>query len=436
MKKFDLTRNWGLKLASFIVAFFIWLAVVNINDPQTSQPFHNIQVKLQNTSIITDQNMVYEVLDHSDVITTVTVYGPRSVVDELSAENIVATANLEELSSLNTVSVTFYSTKNNSELTNIKGSSDTVKLNIENKKTIQLVLKTEIDSNVADGYIVGDVSTDQNLIRISGPESVVSQVTKAVAVVDNLDGFSSDIATNVDVRLFDEEGNEINDASLTKTPSTVLVNVPILETKTVDMLAEVSGTPADGYMATGDITIEPATVVVAGKSSVLRNISAITIPEDALNITGQKEDMISTLGIKNYLPDGVVLGDPSFDGKVTVTVSIGQIVTEDFALSEDNISIQNVPQGYVAELADPDEELTYSITGLATQVNGVSRNNLTAVADITDYLRDAGYMPAEGEEQEEVNIREGTYTVPLTVTLPEGLSGTSVHVRIILTKTE
>jgi len=257
-------------------------------------------------------------------------------------------------------------------LTNIKGSSDTVKLNIENKKTIQLVLKTQIDSNVADGYIVGDVSTDQNLIRISGPESVVSRVSKAVAVVGNLEGFSSDIATNVDVTLYDDEGNVVEDSSLTKTPSTVLVKVPILETKTVDVLAEVSGTPAEGYVATGDITIEPATVVIAGKSSALRNVTSITIPEDALNITGQTEDMVTTLGIKSYLPENVVLGDSSFDGKVTVTIAIGKIITEDFTLTEDNIQIINVPDGYSAELATLEEDLTYSITGLSELVNAVN----------------------------------------------------------------
>ncbi|MCR4587225.1 MAG: hypothetical protein K5682_02350 [Lachnospiraceae bacterium] len=441
MKKFDLTKNWGLKLASFLIAFFIWLAVVNINDPQTSQPFHNIQVKLQNTDIITDQDMVYEVLDNTDVITTVTVYGPRSVVDDLNADNIVATANLEELSSLNTVSVSFYSNKNNSELTNIKGSSDTVKLNIENKKTIQLVLKTQIDSNVADGYIVGDVSTDQNLIRISGPESVVSRVSKAVAVVGNLEGFSSDIATNVDVTLYDDEGNVVEDSSLTKTPSTVLVKVPILETKTVDVLAEVSGTPAEGYVATGDITIEPATVVIAGKSSALRNVTSITIPEDALNITGQTEDMVTTLGIKSYLPENVVLGDSSFDGKVTVTIAIGKIITEDFTLTEDNIQIINVPDGYTAELATLEEDLIYSITGLSELVDAVNENSLVAEADVTAYLKEAGYLP-DGDSQgdtteEEVDLKEGTYSIPLTVELDDELTSDSkLHIRIILTKNQ
>ena len=87
-----LTANWGLKLASLIFAIILWFLVTNINDPVTTVRYTNIPVTLKNTNLITDQGQVYSVLDGSDIISSVTIYAPRSIIDSLSQNNIVATA--------------------------------------------------------------------------------------------------------------------------------------------------------------------------------------------------------------------------------------------------------------------------------------------------------------------------------------------------------
>lgn len=43
MKK-GLMNNWGLKILSFLLAVMLWLIVVNIDDPVTTQTFNNIPV--------------------------------------------------------------------------------------------------------------------------------------------------------------------------------------------------------------------------------------------------------------------------------------------------------------------------------------------------------------------------------------------------------
>ena len=100
-----LTANWGLKLASLIFAMVVWFLVTNINDPITSVRYNNIPVTLKNTNLITDQGQVYTVLDNSDVISSVTIFAPRSIIDSLSQNNVVAYADIQDLSSLNTVSI-------------------------------------------------------------------------------------------------------------------------------------------------------------------------------------------------------------------------------------------------------------------------------------------------------------------------------------------
>ena len=47
MKK-GLMNNWGLKILSFLLAVMLWLIVVNIDDPVTTQTFNNIPVVVTN----------------------------------------------------------------------------------------------------------------------------------------------------------------------------------------------------------------------------------------------------------------------------------------------------------------------------------------------------------------------------------------------------
>ena len=98
-----LTRNLGLKIVSFLLAVALWLLVVNIDDPVVRWTYLDVPVTIKNADIITNQGMIYEVLDNTDVIPRVTVYAPRSVGENISKSDIVATADMNTLNSLNKI---------------------------------------------------------------------------------------------------------------------------------------------------------------------------------------------------------------------------------------------------------------------------------------------------------------------------------------------
>ena len=168
-----LTKNWGLKLGSFLFAVALWIIVTNINDPVISMKVSDVPVTIRNANLITDNGQIYEVLDGTDVIDTVTIMAPRSIIDSFAADgsNVVAVADMNDLTSLNTISIKLSTNKNNDKLESIRGSIDCVRLNIEKKKSKSFPLKTSTVGDVKEGYIVGDVSAEQNLVKISGPES-------------------------------------------------------------------------------------------------------------------------------------------------------------------------------------------------------------------------------------------------------------------------
>lgn len=409
-----LSRNWGLKIGSFLFAAILWLIVTNINDPVGTYKVYNVPVKIQNADLITNNGQVYEILDETDVIDTVTITAKRSVIDSLNENNVVAVADMNDLTSLNTISIRLSTNKYNDKLDSIEGSIDSVRLNIENKKTKTLQLKTDTVGEVKEGYMLGEITTEQNLVEISGPESLVSQVKKAVVSVD-ISGFTNNIGTDSVVRLYDEEDKIIASNSIVKNISKVRVNVEILELKTVALHFSASGAAASGYQATGEITADKDSIVIAGRAKVIDNISAVDIPETVLDITGARENVEVIVDVENYLPEGVILAESGFGGKVTATVMIEPTVEKTLTLRTEDIHIINMPEGYEGEIVGEEEQYEIVIVGLAANLSEVNAGTIQATVDMTAWMAEQGF---EEISDEYYNV-DVTYNLENNVSLKE-----------------
>ncbi len=423
-----LTSNWGLKLASVVFAAILWFLITNINDPVVSQTFYDVPVTIKNTSLITENGQVYEVLDDTDVISTVKVYAPRTAIDSLSKDNIVATADVANMTSNYTIAISLSTNKYSNEIESITGSIDTVKLDVEDKATKTLALTATTSGTLEDGYIVGTVSTEQNLIRVSGPESIVSQIKSAVVDVD-VTGFTSNIGTDADIKLYDEEGNVISEGNLTLNITSVRVNVTILETKRVPIVYTITGTPASGYQLTGVIDSTPDTILIAGRSSALSEVDFIGVSDALLNVQGLTENLETTIDLTDYLPSNISFGDSDFNGIVSVVVHIEETKSKTVDLDVSSFTISNVPEGYQVTIVTGEEEgdTTQSITvsGLQAALDTATASTITGEIDMQEFM----------DSRELDNLVAGTYSTSVDLTLPDGVSTSdSVSVQILITE--
>lgn len=418
-----LTHNLGLKLASLVLAFILWFLVVQIDDPKETDRFSNVQVKLINTELLETEGKVYEVLDNTDKV-TVTVTAPRSILKELRASDIVAEADVSKLTDINTIAITYYI--ENVETNYIKGDHEVVRLSVEDKKSKWIKLVSNTVGEVADGYIVSNVSLDQTNIEITGPESLVSQVDYA-AVDISVTGATASLSANVDIQLYDAEGNMVDNKSIKKNVDSAHMTVEVLATKDVPIEIQYMGVPADGYMATGVVESSHATVKIAGTSTALASISSIVVPEDRMNITGESSDMVDIINLKDYLPDNIKFADKKFDGKITATVYIEPIVEKELRIPVSNVTIVNLPEGFVAELPEDLENYKLTVSGLNEFIEPLQQNVMTGLIDIGAWMAD--------EEIEELKV--GTYTIPVTFGLSEDVTmKTPVTVVVKITTVE
>ncbi len=418
-----LTANWGLKLASLIFAIVVWFLVTNINDPVTSVRYTNIPVTLKNTNLITDQGQVYTILDGSDTISSVTIYAPRSIIDSLSQNNVIATADLQELSSLNTVSVDVKTNKYFDKIEKIDTSSDMVKLSVERKASKSLALGATTSGSLADGYVIGDVTTEQNMVRISGPESVVNQVASATVDVD-VTGFTSNIGTDADIMLLDAEGEVVDSSLISMNIKTVRVNVVIYETKYVPITYSVGGNPAGGYIFTGEVESTPDTVQIAGRSNTIASINEIMVDDPNITVEGLTGNLTYTYNLAQYLPSGVTLADEDFSGSVSVVVHVSAIDTRTYDVNVSRITVNGDPAGFNVYVDNTEyETVSLTLQGLPSTLNGVSENSLEGSVNIEDILA----------ANDLTELKAGTYSADVNWILPDGVTakGTvSVYVTV------
>ena len=420
-----LTNNWGLKLIAILFALILWFAVINIDDPVVSETFRNVPVQIVNTEVLTEAGKTYEVLDDSAVVESITVYGPRTLVESLNENDIVAKADINDITVANTVAVNVsVDVRNSSKITNIRSSLDCVKLNIENSKTKQLVIHATTTGKLASGYIVGEIELDQNRIRVSGPTSIVSQISTAKVNVDITES-SSDVATYGIVRLYDKDGVEITSELLVKGTEKVHINVDVVPTKYVPVKYQLSGAVAEGYAVVEDaITCDVMTVLIAGETEELRNVKEIMIAGEELNVNGLKEEKEFAVSMKNYLPQGIILGDKEYDGKATIKVPVEELVTEVVEILKEDLTIEKIPEGITVSMIDVPEYTELEVTGPVSKVRQAMTNKITGVIDMEEALPGTGLSA----------WLEGTYAVKAKLNVPEGVENTPFMVTIEVKK--
>jgi len=417
MKK-RLTHNLGLKLAALFVACCLWLISMNINDP-VSQRVYTVAVQLLNMNTLTNSGKYVEVLDNTDTI-RVTVRASRSVFSDFSEKNIVATADVSEMTDDNRLPIALTTTKSDSKIESIIADKEYVEVDIENVMKLQKRISVKVANEPAEGYLLGNISTDQNAVIISGPESIVSRIA-STAVEINVDGAMSDVNITLPVHLYDADGREVDDTKLTKSVSEVFTTASILQTKEIPLEYTAIGTPEEGYIFTNQYIAEPSMITIAAKASVLKNISSITV-DDALNLDGAMGNVTAEVELKQYLPDNVVLADSGFDGVANVIAVVEEESVRTLEVPVDNITLTNIPEGYNAKLRDIEDSVLVKFAGLAAKIHELDAETVIGTVDVTRYLE---------QLEENADVLEGSYYPKAEFELPEYVyvkDGGTVHI--------
>lgn len=409
-----LKNNLGLKIIAVVFAVFLWWAVVNIDDPIGTKQF-TVDVTVTNPEVITNAGKSYQILDDTKSI-TVTVKARRKVLGEIKTGYIVATADLREMQDTS-VPIRVRITGYEGAYEAITAYPQNIQVSVENTQKKTFPITTVSTGNPRDGYVVGAMLASPKTVDISGPESVVSKISKVVAKVD-VSEIAADTTVEKELLYYDAAENLIDKTLLSSNcdKNGVSVTIDIWHTKKVNLQFDTSGIQtAEGYVFTG-IEVEPQTVRVAGTNDQLNALSQLNIVAEELQKAELSANEEVIIDIAKHLPDGIIMAD-SDGSSVVVRILVEKAGTKSILLPVGSIQIVNAPTRLNLEKG-PEQEVELQFSGAKEVLETLTSDKIIATVDLSGYTE------------------IGTYTVPVQIReFPQGCAYIgSATMQIILKK--
>lgn len=394
--KEKLVNNLWIKILSICLAAFLWVVIVNVDDPVKTRTFTNVPVQVLNASTLTSKDKAFDIISGDTV--DFMVSGKRSQLEKLKKTDFLATADLAQLTPpFDTVKINVECTKTQ-DIQIIMGKISTMTISLEDIVKESFSIKVDPVGNCAPGYAIGKAEVSPVILEVSGAESLIRKIADIKVTVD-INGASADVTKTVRPKAYNENGVEISSEKLTFSNNQVTAKVTIQNTKRIPVVIETTGKAADGYHFF-EAAYEPQEIEVKGDSDKLDGISSLPIPID---ITGLTEDKEYTISIHDMLlPYGVSVVDPELENLV-VKVTIKKMVEKTFEIKQSDIQVHNLRDGLSTEFLGTNTVYSVTLIGLENELEGVSVESLAPSIDLTD-------------------VGVGKHKLDLRLTYPEGIS--------------
>lgn len=403
-----LFHNLSTKLLSIAGAMLVWVLIVNIDDPYRTKSLI-VHVETINEDALHSEKKVYEVVEGS--VATVKVSGKRSIIDNLASDDIRATADLSELSSVNAVAIRVGLKRGNTSDVTLE-CNQVLKVSLEDMEAQQFRVTVETTGTPADGYSVGECSVKPSLIEVTGGSSVIDRIA-TVRVSLNVNGASQDFVKRLEPVAYDKRGNRVVSSTLSFSDGTIRVRAKLLQNKTIPVKVQIKGKPEKGYELI-DAQCFPEEIEIAGTEKLLSGISELVIPVDVTGFTDTSPGLDQEMYVMDYL-DGDVVVKEEYQ-KVSVQITLEKLLRKKIQLRTTRIQMNNVQDKYIAAIYGNVSDIELTVRGRESKLKNLTDTTIMAYVDCS-------------------GLKEGVYTLPVKVdTNGLGRLVKGAKVRVIITR--
>lgn len=413
-----ITRNPGTKIISLVIAVLLWIFINGLIDPVTTKVIKNLPVTLLNAEQMESVNKIFEVTSGDTI--TIKIQGKRSVIEDLSADDFLATADITTKNELNAVEIVVTCTTHEEsevEIIEKKTSEGTgmMKLTLEDSDTQSFAVSVIPDGTVLEGNYITETSVSPNLITILGSKTQIAKIAK-IAVLVNVEGVSNSFQQTSIPVVYDENGNVVDSVKLTMSAEQVQVNVTLLPTKSITLNVLKTGTAFYDYACTG-IEYAPNTVLIAGKAAALMRISSLELFCDISNARADIEEELDIEAAlqEQYGETYILVGD---NDKVSVKATIVKMETKEISVLTSMIELKNLEESLTAEFSAISTSV--KVVGVPAYLTDITVSQLTPYIDCSAFTAPGTYLALVRAEAPD-NVETKVTTIEITISEKQDL---------------
>ena len=387
-------NNTILLIFSFLAAAAVWFAMMASNSESRATVIRNVPINVEISD--TAQEAGVRVFSMSSSATDVSITGNSLITSKVTSEDIGVTGTLDPSvsmltgSSLQQTTLSLRAAKKGNTLAEYEVESvspSEITVVYDKYKETQLTLETNFQYTTAENYYAPSTPTlSTELITVSGPESSVNKVARAVLEYKFSEELTQSKSLSCKVTLYDANGNVLDPTELylKLSDDTVEVSIPVTSRQTVKLEADVRNVP-DSF-ASNRITIDPAEIEIAGDGETVSKYTTLTLstPINFLDVTPEN----NTFTVAIPVPSGVT--NVTRVENATVTFNLNGY--KETSVLTSNISVINVPEGMEAELST--KTLTLKIIGTAAQISKLTGDSVFCTVDLSTVTDPSGSMEA------------------------------------------
>lgn len=382
---------------SVLIAFGLWLYVVNNISVMDTIPFYNVPVVMEGESILNERNLM--VTSVSSKTVSLELSGARSELNKVDSGDIYVKVDLSNIDvpgeyPLN-YSPSYPSDVAKNALTMETQNPSSIRITVDHRRNTEIPVHVKWTGTRSENYLYDTENhvLDYATVTIIGPAEVADRIKSAVIEVDLTDRVES-ISESYRYTLCDGEGNPVDAEQITTNVEEVRLDMQIQRIKELKLEAAVvygGGATADNTT----IKVEPETIRVSGSEAVLAELGDV-YTVCTLDLAGI-ETSTNELLFPITLPEGVT--NQTGVSEVEVSVRYAGLKTQEFVI--ENFEITNVPEGMDVEIINA--SLSVKVRGPREEIEGLTAENIKAVVDFS-------------------NAEAGTATYKVTIVIDEAFS--------------
>lgn len=381
-------------ILSLVIAFFVWMAAM-LAAPEITKHIKDVPI-----TVDIPTSAMLEVVEGEDTKVSLVLDGKQFEIGNYGPENVRVIADASAITEPGTYEVPLIVSDNGTRSYSVTSISPaTVSLTFEARTKKLLQIQPSITGlTTPDNYIApeNEITLDPSAVEISGAESFISRVERAVIEVNFTREVSSTQSQNSKIVYYDENGNRLETEDISyfhQDVSSVAITIPVKRVATIPLSVSFLNIPENFPEEELSYSLSVDSITVAAEDSVLRNHSSLVL--GYIDFKQMNLLTSSQMDFTVQLPDGFT----DMDDIEVVTVSFDADDLASTNLSLKNFQIVNIPDGYTATVNE--ESLRVHVIGRKSIISGISAGDFVVKVDLSD-----------------INLRSGKYEVPVSIYAP------------------